>query len=95
MYALRTYLLDTNESSSKEPTLVGSPQKQKKYCLAFLATLFMAKNWVTFASDFSFRPQALEKRTEYRRKTAKFERKFKFRSIKSYLFKMYGWIYEM
>ena len=30
------------------------------------------KNWVTFASDFSFRPQAPEKRPENRRKTAKF-----------------------
>ena len=32
----------------------------------------MVKNWVTFASNFSFRPQAPEKRPEDRRKTATF-----------------------
>ena len=32
----------------------------------------MAKNWVTFASDFPFRPQAPKKRPENGRKTAKF-----------------------
>ena len=41
-------------------------------CSCWRQKEFMAKNWVTFASNFSFRPQAPEKRPENRRKTAKF-----------------------
>ena len=42
--------------------LKGSPHRDDRH---------MAKNWVTFASNFSFRPQA-PKGPENRRKTAKF-----------------------
>ena len=46
---------------------------------------------MTFASDFSFRPQASKNDLKMAEKQ-NFERKFKFHSIKSYFFKMYGWI---
>ena len=53
----------------------------------------MAKNWVTFASDFFvFVPRPPKNDLKMAEKQQNFERKFKFGSIKSYFFKMYGWI---
>ena len=50
------------------------------------------KNWVTFASNFFFVPRPPKNDPKIAEKQQNFERKFKFRSIKSYFFKMYGWI---
>ena len=66
---------------------------QFEVCKTVGKSVVMGKNWVTFASIFSFRPQAPEKRPKKSQKNSKIlSVSFKYRSIKSYFFKMYGWI---
>ena len=61
-------------------------EKVLRYVHLEIKNITMAKNWVTFDSNFSFRPQAPENDPKIAEKQQNFERKFKFRSIKSYFF---------